>query len=195
MVHETLTTISIKKTLDTGLVSTRKTPTMSSGNPTLDAAQASTGMEPLNAGPTSPQPPQHGTFVKDATLDNLPEALQNLSSPFEAFVLPLDTNQRTGAQTSQTTSPGTFPNDSQFEDLVKASMYPEGPVRAEEIKQQDVKWPHGHEDVLKNVAKLGDKDGTRYFKVVRGQKKADVFVVTTDVDEDRLIGVRFAEHE
>ncbi|KAK3671779.1 hypothetical protein LTR78_008324 [Recurvomyces mirabilis] len=168
---------------------------MSSGNPTLDAAEASTGMEPLNAGPSSQQPPQHSAFVKDSTLDNLPKALQDVPSPFEAFALPLDTNQRAGVQTSQTTSPNTVSDVKQFEDLVKASMFQEGPVRAEESQREDVRWPSGYEDVLKRITLLGDKNGVRIFKVIRGQKRADVFVVATDIDEERLVGMRFAEHE
>jgi hypothetical protein len=168
---------------------------MASGNPTLDSAEADTGMAPLNAGPTEPQPPQHAPFTKDPTIDNIPTALQNVHAPFEAFVLPLDTNQRTGSKNSQTISTDTYPNDDQFEDLVKAGLHPEGPVRAEQIKPQDVRWPDGYREVIKHVESLGAEQDVRMFKVVRGQKKSEVFVVSLDVDNERLVGVRFPHEQ
>jgi hypothetical protein len=167
---------------------------MASGNPTLDVAEASTGIEPLNSGPSSPQPPQHAAFTKDPTIDNIPPALQKLHAPFSAFVLPLSTNQRTSSTNSYSISTEAYPNDSQLEDIVKSTLHPEGPVRAEQIKPQDVRWPDGYREVIKHVESLGAEPDVMLWKVVRGQKKAEIFVVSLDVDGERLVGVRF-EHD
>lgn len=167
---------------------------MAKGNPTVDAAQADTGLAPLNEGPKDPRPPQHGDFVKDPTLDTLPEQLQDLPAPFEGLVLPLETTgNHTSATNSQTVSLDGYPKDNQFGDLVKAHLHPEGPVRAESIKPQDVKWPDGYRSILKKVEGLGDEEDVRVFKVVRGTRKAEILVVTLDTKNERWIGVRFSE--
>lgn len=165
---------------------------MASGNPTLDSAQEDTGIAPLNVGAAEPQPPQHGPVVSDPTIDTIPPALQSLPAPFESFVMALDaTDSRT--KNKQSVSPATYPSDSEFEDLVKAGLRPEGPVRAEEVQPQGVKWPEGYREVVKQLESVGEGQHTKVYKVVRGQKKADLFVVSLDLENDRLVGVKFAE--
>ncbi|EMC95961.1 hypothetical protein BAUCODRAFT_123242 [Baudoinia panamericana UAMH 10762] len=163
---------------------------MSSGNPTLDAAQKATGMEPLNAQPSEPQPPQHGAYVKDPTIDTVPPALQGLHPPFEAFVLALDSTD-SRSKNNQSVNPATYPTDSEFENLVKAGLKPEGPVRAEAIKPEDVEWPEGYREVVKHLESVGDERNIKAYKVVEGRKKAEMFVLALDLDNDRLVGVRF----
>jgi hypothetical protein len=166
---------------------------MSSGNPTLDAAQKDTGMAPLNGQPSEPQPPQHDPVVSDPTIDTVPKALQGIPHPFESFVLALDTNNRTSSKNSQTISPDKYPTDSEFEDLVKAGLHPEGPVRAEQLEPSNVKWPEGYREVVKHVESFGVDQGIKAYRVMRGKKKADIYVVSVDTDNERLVGVRFPE--
>ncbi|TKA65070.1 hypothetical protein B0A55_09747 [Friedmanniomyces simplex] len=166
---------------------------MASGNPTVAAAQQDTGMAPLNTRPSSPQPPQHDPVVVDPTIDTIPKALQGIPEPFEAFVLPLDTNPRSSAKSNHTISSGNYPTESQFEDLVKAGLHLEGPVRAEHLKPQGLKWPDGYREVVKHVESVDGEQHVGMYKVFRGQHKAEVYVVSLDTDNERLVGVRFPD--
>lgn len=157
-------------------------------NPTVQSAEEATGQAPLNAQPSEPQLPQHGSFVADPTMDTLPASLANLPEPFQAFVLALDTRD-SREKNSQSVDPEDYPNASKFEDLVKRGLRPEGPARAESVKVDEVKWPAGFETVKGIVAECGES--LKAYEVVQGVRKADVFFVNVDLDNDRLVGVRF----
>lgn len=161
-------------------------------NPQVHSAEEATGMEPLNKQPSQPQIPQSGSMVKDPTMDTLPSSLSNLPSPFEAFVLGLDTRD-SREKNSETIDPATYPNDSKFEDLVRKGLKPEGPARAQGVNVGEVQWPAGYEAVKQMVADEGE--GLKAFEVVMGVKKAEVFVVAVDLDNDRLVGVKFPKQQ
>lgn len=149
-------------------------------------------MEPLNAGPKGPQPPQHGPVVSDPTIDQVPASLQDIPEPFQGFVLGLDASD-TRTKNKNSISPSDYPDSSKFEDLVKAGLKPEGPVRAEAIKAEDVKSPEGYADVVKLVKGEGVEGDLKVYKVVQGKKKAEIYAVTLDLDNDRLVGIKFPE--
>lgn len=160
-----------------------------SGNPTLDAANAATGEEPLNIQPNGPQPPQHAPVVSDPTIDQLPPALRNLPAPFESFVLPLDSeNTRTKNNQSISTD---YPDSSRFEELVKATLKPEGPVRAESVRPEDVTWPEGCREIMKKIELTGEERDLKVYQVVQGVGKGEMYAVTLDLDNDRMLGVKF----
>jgi len=160
-------------------------------NPTVKSAEEETGLQPLNAAPGEPQPPQNTPAVSDPTLD-VPPGLQNLPPPFQPFVLGLDAaNTRT--KNKQSISPATYPSNSEFEDLVKAGLKPEGPARAESVKAEDVKWPEGYREIMKRVESDGEERDLKVFRVVQGKNKSEMFVVSVDLENDRLVGVRFPE--
>ncbi|KAM0719094.1 hypothetical protein Q7P37_004999 [Cladosporium fusiforme] len=161
-------------------------------NPTVRSAEEATGMSPLNAQPSEPQPPQHGSFLADPTMDTLPPSLTNLPSPIQAFVLALDTRD-TRDKNAESIDPSKYPDASKFEDLVKKGLRPEGPARAQDVPLEQVQWPAGFEAIKQIVAENGE--GLKAFEVVQGVKKADVFVVAVDLDNDRLVGVRFPKQE
>lgn len=121
-------------------------------------------------------------------MDTLPPSLANLPSPIQAFVLALDSRD-SREKNSQSVDPTTYPDASKFEDLVKKGLRPEGPARAQEVQLEQVQWPAGFEAVKQIVAENGE--GMKAFEVVQGVRKADVFVVVVDLDNDRLVGVRF----
>jgi hypothetical protein len=157
-------------------------------NPTVRSAEEATGMEPLNKQPSQPQVPQGGSMVKDPTMDTLPESLSNLPEPFEAFVLGLDTRD-SREKNSESIDPTTYPNDSKFEDLVRKGLKPEGPARAQPANIEEVQWPAGFEAVKHMVAEAGD--GLKAFEVVMGLHKSEIFVISVDMENDRIVGVKF----
>jgi hypothetical protein len=157
-------------------------------NPTVRSAEEATGLEPLNKQPSQPQIPQSGSMVKNPTLDTLPQSLSNLPKPFEAFVLGLDIRD-SREKNSESIDPATYPSDSKFEDLVKKGLKPEGPARAQAVDVQEVQWPSGFEAVRQMVAEAGE--GLKAFEVVMGLHKSEVFVISVDLDNDRLVGVKF----
>ncbi|GAB7366560.1 hypothetical protein MBLNU230_g8546t1 [Neophaeotheca triangularis] len=162
-------------------------------NPTVRSAEEATGMEPLNAQPSKPQPPQHDPIVSDPTVDTVPTALQNLHAPFTGFVLALDAaDTRTKSKDTIRTS-SDYPDSSKFEDLVKAALKPEGPVRAEGIQPEDVKWPESYREIMKTVETMGEPNDLKVYKVIQGKNKAEIFAVSLDLENDRLVGVKFPE--
>ena len=72
-------------------------------------------------------------------------------------------------------------------------MKPEGPVRAEEIRPEAVKWPEDYREVIKRVETVGEPEDLKVFKVVQGKGKAEIFAVSLDLVRDRLVGVKFPE--
>lgn len=150
-------------------------------------------MEPLNAQPSEPQPPQHAPVVSDPTVDTVPTALSNLHAPFTGFVMALDAadTREKGKNTIRTSSD--YPDSSKFEDLVKASLKPEGPVRAEQIDPGAVNWPDSYREVIKTVETTAEPNDLKVYKVIQGVKKAEIFAVSLDLENDRLVGVKFPE--
>ena len=155
---------------------------MAETNPTLAAANESTGMEPLNAQPTSPQPPK-----QDTSLDTLPSSLNSLPSGFEPVMFPLDLGSRT--KSSQTVS--SLPNANQFEDLVKVKTRPPGPTRAEEVDLETLRRDLGIEgaDVVEKIRAAVDGGKIGGYKVNTGVGKGELYVIGLDLDGERLVGV------
>jgi hypothetical protein len=159
---------------------------MANTNPTVASANADTGLAPLNSGPDGPQPPQHDPLISDPTIDQVPPALAKLQAPYEPFVLALGTGL-SGKQNNQSVDPARFPGITAFQQMISKGLYPEGPVRAEEV---DVSKLEGHRAAVKAVEGLGE---TKAYGVSRGAGKAEVFVVALDVDQERVVGVKFPE--
>ena len=149
-----------------------------SGNPTLDAANASTGTEPLNTAPPGPQTPQQPSLN-----DEPPTQLTSLPSGFEPVVFPLELGDRT--KNNQTLSSSSLPSANQFEDLVKAKTRPPGPSRAEEIGVEGVE-----KEVLEKVKGVVEGGRVKGYRVETGVGKGEVYVVGLDLDGERLVGVR-----
>ena len=156
---------------------------MSSDNPTLAAANESTGLEPLNAQPTSPQPPK-----KQPTGDEIPSFLTSLPSGFELFVFPLDLGSRT--KSNQTVS--ALPSANAFEDLVRAKIRPPGPARVEEVDVEAWKAETGSEnaDIVDKVRDVVEGEQVKVYKVVTGLGKGEYYVAGLDLDGERILGVR-----
>jgi hypothetical protein len=93
-------------------------------------------------------------MVKNPTLDTLPCPLSNLPSPFEAFVLGLDTRD-SHSKNSDSIDPATYPNDSKFEDLVRKDLEPEGPARAQAVDVEEVQRSSRFEAVRQMVEEAG----------------------------------------
>ena len=156
---------------------------MASDNPTLAAANESTGLEPLNAQPTSPQPPkQHPTG------DEIPPSLTSLPTGCEPFVFPLDLGSRT--KSNQTVS--TLPSANAFEDLVKAKIRPPGPARAEEVEVKAWEAEMGAEtaDIVDKVRNAVDWGQVKIYKVGTGLGKGEYYVAGLDLDGERILGAR-----
>ena len=156
---------------------------MTSDNPTLAAANESTGLEPLNAQPTSPQPPkQHPTG------DEIPSSLTSLPTGFEPFVFPLDLGSRT--KSSQTVS--ALPSANAFKDLVKAKIRPPGPARAEEVdvKAWEAEMGSEYADIVDKVRNAVEGGQVKVYKVGTGLGKGEYYVAGLDLDGERILGVR-----
>ena len=154
-------------------------------NPTVAAANESTGFEPLNAQPTEPQPPK-----QDVSSDTVPPPLASLPSGFEPVFFPLDLGSRT--KSSQTIS--SLPTATQFEDLVKAVTRPPGPTRAEEVEVESLQAQMGpaYIDVVEKITNVVESRQVKAFKVNTGLGKAEHYVVGLDLDGERILGVRLA---
>lgn len=118
----------------------------SEGNPTDDAANEATGVEPLNAAPNEPQTPQRPPS-KD---ENIPASPTSLPPGCESVVFPLCLQSKTG--THQNIS--SLPHPRQFEELVKAKIRPAGPSRAEEM--ETAAWQDKYSDVLEKLRQAVD---------------------------------------
>ena len=134
---------------------------MAGDNPTLAAANEPTGIEPLNAQPTEPQPPkQHPTG------DKIPASLTSLPSGFEHVVFPFGHGSRT--KSNQTVS--SLPSADQSEDLVKAKVRPPGPARPKEVEVESWKAQLGAEyaDVWDKVRNVVEGRRVEVYKVATG---------------------------
>lgn len=76
---------------------------------------------------------------------------------------------------------------------MRKALRPEGPSRAQDVALEQVKWPAGFESVRQIVEENGE--GIKAFEVVQGVAKADVFVLVVDLQNDRLVGVRFPKQD
>ena len=152
---------------------------MTGDNPTLAAANESTGLEPLNAQPTSPQPPK-----QDTPSDSIPASLTSLPPNFEPVVFPLDL----GSRGSNNQSVSSFPSPNQFEDLVKVKARPPGPARAEEVPVES--FGGEYTEVLRIVRDSVDSRQVKVYKVETGVGKGEYYIVGLDLDAEKLMGVR-----
>lgn len=154
--------------------------TMASGNPTLDAANEATGVEPLNAGPNEPQIPQEPP-AKD---DNIPDSLRHLPAGYELVVFPLSLQEKTDSHQSVSS----LPSARQLEDFVKAKISPSGPARAEEMTTGS--WQDKYSDILVNIREAVDDGQVKFYRVETGLHKAEGYIVGLDLDGERMVGVR-----
>ena len=156
---------------------------MSSDNPTVAEANKATGVEPLNAPPSQPQPP------KQAEADNeIPEALASLPSGSEAVIFPLVFGD--GAKSRHNVS--SLPSANEFEDLVKETVSPAGPARAEEIelKAWAATADQDHSELVEKISEAVSDRNIKIFKVETGVGKAEFYVVGLDLDRERIVSVR-----
>lgn len=151
-----------------------------SGNPTLDAANEATGVEPLNAGPDEPQIPQEPAS-KD---DNIPESLTSLPSGCELVVFPLSLQSKKDTQENISS----LPHARRFEDLVQAVIRPAGPARAEVMETSA--WQDKYSDVLEKVRKAADGGDVGFYRIQTGKDKAEGYIVGLDLEGERILGVR-----
>ena len=152
---------------------------MASGNPTLEAANESTGLEPLNAQPSSPRLPK-----QDTSSGSLPASLTSLPSSFEPVFFPLDL----GSRTSNNQSISSLPSGNQFEDLVKAKTRPPGPTRAEEVPEAQL--GEEYEDVISKVRDAVHSKQVKIYRVETGVGKGEYHIIGLDLNGDRLLGAR-----
>ncbi|KAL6719495.1 hypothetical protein ACLMJK_003735 [Lecanora helva] len=152
---------------------------MAGDNPTLAAANESTGLEPLNAQPKSPQPPK-----QDTSADSIPTPLTYLPSQYKPIMFPLDL----GSRTSNNQSISSLPSANQFEDLVKAKILPPGPTRAEEVSVGTIS--DSYADALDAVRDVVDDRQVKVYKVETGVQKGEYYIVGLHLKSERIIGVR-----
>lgn len=158
---------------------------MASGNPTLDAANEATGVEPLNAGPNEPQTPQQAP----AKEDNIPASLTSLPPNCEAVVFPLSLQSKTDTQENASS----LPHALQFEKLVQAVVRPAGPSRAEVMETGA--WQDKYSDILRQVREASDDGEVKFYRIQTGKDKAEGYVVGMDLDGDRILGARILNLE
>ena len=160
---------------------------MSTGNPTLDAAESSTGIEPLNSHPKEPIPLKQ---QQDTSTSTLPDALatQPLPPNTEPIILPLSLSSK--LDTHQNTS--SLPTASGFEELVKAEIRPPGPSRAEEVALEE--WGKvgkaEYADLVLRVQEAAQGGEVGVYKLVVGKEKVEWFVVALELERERIVGVR-----
>ena len=159
---------------------------MARDNPTLAAANESTGIEPLNTQPNEPQPPK-----QQVTKDEIPASLASLPPGFEPVVFPLDLGRQ--KKTSQSVS--TLPSANEFEDLVKAKTRPPGPTRAEEVDIESWKGKSGavRADVVDAVRIAVDGQQVKIYQVKTGLGKGEFYVAGLDLDGERILSVRLPD--
>lgn len=105
--------------------------TMAGDNPTLATANEATGVEPLNSGPKEPQVPKQEA---QNTSDQAPAPFGSLPHGYRPIVLPLHVGNTASVQTASS-----LPGPHGFEDLLKATLNPSGPARAEELSLSSIK--------------------------------------------------------
>ena len=153
---------------------------MASGNPTVDAANESTGIEPLNATPNEPQPPNQAA-------DTIPASLASLPSGCEPVIFPLDASA-SGKSSNQNVS--SLPSAAQFEDLVKAQIRPPGPARAEEVDYQSLGMEH--REIMEKVVDAVQGAEVKVYKLEVGKGKSEWYLAGLDGDGERIVAVRMA---
>ncbi|KAF2228680.1 hypothetical protein EV356DRAFT_497847 [Viridothelium virens] len=153
---------------------------MASGNPTLDAAEASTGREPLNPQPTSPQTPN----LRTSSTSQIPTSLSSLPSGYDPFILPLDL----GSRTSSSQNISSLPSANAFEDLLHAKVRPPGPARAEEVGL-DIEG-NKFAEVVEMVRGEVDSGQVKVYKVKAGVGKVEFYIAGLDLGGERIVAVR-----
>ena len=154
-----------------------------SGNPTLDAANASTGVDPLNEAPDGPQLPNHHSSGLE-----IPDTLKSLPTGCEAVVLPLSDPKSNNYQNNASK----LPNSSDFENLIKSQIRPPGPSRAEEMSMSDWTSQGGEQyaGLLETVREASGGGEVKVYKVEVGVGKEEFYVAGLDVEEERILAVR-----
>ena len=155
------------------------------GNPTVDAANEATGVQPLNAGPNEPQTPQ----VPPAKDDNIPASLTSLPSGYEAVAFPLSLDSKT--DTHQNVS--SLPHARDFEKLVQAIVRPSGPARAEVMETDS--WQDKYSDAVKAVKDVVDEGNVQFYRVQTGKDKAEGYIIGLELQGERYLGVRILRLE
>lgn len=160
---------------------------MASGNPTLDAAESSTGTAPLNTGPSEPQPPQDNTRPRDETI---PMSLTSLPTGCTAHIFPLSESPK--LDTVENVS--TLPSARGFEELVRAEIRPPGPARAEETSVEEWGRVSGAEyaELVLKVQEAAGGGEAKVYKLVAGVGKEEFYVAALDVNGERILAVRVA---
>ena len=155
---------------------------MASGNPTLDAANESTGVEPLNAPPKEPQAPNQANTrsAVPPTLSSLPSGCDFIDFRFDII----------GSQPVDG-----LPTARQFEDIVKAKVHPSGPARAEEIGLDGWEEVAGvrYAEALGKVGEAVEDGAVNVYKVETGIGKTEYYLLGLGLDGDRLVGVRISD--
>ena len=156
---------------------------MANDNPTLAAANESTGLEPLNATPHDPVAPN------EPSSNGTPPSLTSLPTGFQFITFPLDLGSRT--KSSQSVS--SLPSANEFEDLIKAKSRPPGPVRAEEVGVEIAKQEMGSglEEVVEKIQSAVEGQDVRIYKVATGVGKGEYYMVGLDRDGERMIGAKY----
>ncbi|KAK3718133.1 hypothetical protein LTR37_005248 [Vermiconidia calcicola] len=153
---------------------------MAGDNPTVADANASTGVEPLNTGPTEPQAPKQ----EAATEDTIPPLLASLPTGYEPVVFPLEAAE---SRTKNNQTVSSMPSASLFEDLVKAKIRPAGPARAEEVDLGSV--GKEHTEIAEKVREAVG-GGVKVYKLEVGKGKSEWYIAGLDLDGERIIAVR-----
>lgn len=156
-----------------------------SGNPTLDAANEATGVEPLNTGPDRPQTPQKS----NAENNDIPQSLRSLPSGSQVVIFPLSL----ASKTATTENVSSLPDARKFEDLVKAIVHPSGPARAEVMETSA--WQDKYSALLDKVREAVDGNDVQFYRVQTGVGKAEGYLVGLDADGERLLGARILSVE
>ena len=156
---------------------------MAKGNPTLAAANESTGLEPLNATPHDPVPPN------EPSSNEPPPPLTSLPTGFQSINLPLDL----GSRTKSSLSVSSLPSANEFEDLIRAKTRPPGPVRAEELDVEIAKQELGSDlgEVIQKIRSAVEEQDVKIYKVATGVGKGEYYVVGLDRDGERIIGAKY----
>ncbi|KAK3691215.1 hypothetical protein LTR37_018803 [Vermiconidia calcicola] len=154
---------------------------MAGDNPTVADANASTGVEPLNTGPTDPQAPKQ----EAATEDTIPPSLASLPAGYEPVVFPLAAAE---SRTKNNQTVSSTPSASLFEDLVKAKIRPAGPARAEEVDLGSV--GKEHTAIAEKVREAVGGGEVKVYKLEVGKNKSELYIAGLDLDGERIIAVR-----
>lgn len=153
---------------------------MSTGNPTLDSAESASGMAPLNAAPSAPLAPQVPASTEDQT--PVPEA-STLPPGSNIYVFALRAARK---DDSHPHAEG-LPDASAFEDVVRGTLHPAGPVRAEEVGEGE--WRGSVDEAVQSVRATEGVREVKVYKVVAGVGKAEWHVAGLNGETEGVVVV------